>query len=138
MTDVKMKRKTSTKKLCFRVFAYVALILTSCDIERSDNGKIDGFWQLTSVDTLATGGQSDMHRTQLTWAFQGPLLELRYAPDRLQDYYMSFQLKGDSLILFAPYYLKREQGDIRMGDIEVLRPYGINSLEERFFLHNFV
>ena len=39
-----MKRNTSLLALL--------LLLTSCTIEFSDNGKLDGFWQLRAVDTL--------------------------------------------------------------------------------------
>ena len=30
--------------------------LTSCEIETSENGDLDGYWHLEQVDTLATGG----------------------------------------------------------------------------------
>ena len=34
--------------------------LTACEIESHDNGKIDGFWHLEHIDTLATGGTLDV------------------------------------------------------------------------------
>ena len=34
--------------------------MTSCTIESSDNGKLDGFWHMEQVDTLATGGTQDL------------------------------------------------------------------------------
>lgn len=30
-------------------------LLNSCEVDSSDNGDLDGFWHLESVDTLATG-----------------------------------------------------------------------------------
>ncbi|MDY2692200.1 MAG: lipocalin-like domain-containing protein, partial [Prevotella sp.] len=30
------------------------MLVSSCDMETSDNGDFDGYWQLASVDTLAT------------------------------------------------------------------------------------
>ena len=39
----------------------ISMLLTACgiDFEGSDNGKLDGFWHLEKVDTLATGGVTD-------------------------------------------------------------------------------
>ena len=37
-------------------FAVLVFTLSSCEIETSQNGDLDGFWHLEQVDTLATGG----------------------------------------------------------------------------------
>ena len=39
----------------------LSMLFTACgiDFEGSDNGKLDGFWHLEKVDTLATGGVTD-------------------------------------------------------------------------------
>ena len=55
------------KKITF-LFAAL-LLLTSCEIEFSNNGKLDGFWQLIAVDTLATQHTSDLKTSGRTWAF---------------------------------------------------------------------
>lgn len=34
---------------------FVLLMFAACDIHTSDNGDLDGYWQLRSVDTLSTG-----------------------------------------------------------------------------------
>jgi hypothetical protein len=36
--------------------AVMMLTLSSCEVETSQNGDLDGFWHLEQVDTLATGG----------------------------------------------------------------------------------
>lgn len=33
--------------------------LSSCTLESSDNGDLDGYWHLESIDTLATGKTGD-------------------------------------------------------------------------------
>ena len=33
----------------------VLMMFAACDIHTSDNGDLDGYWQLRSVDTLSTG-----------------------------------------------------------------------------------
>lgn len=45
----------------------IGLLLTSCDIETSDNGDLDGYWHLVRVDTLATGVSSDLSETRVFW-----------------------------------------------------------------------
>ena len=36
--------------------AVMMLTLSSCEVETSQNGDLDGFWHLEEVGTLATGG----------------------------------------------------------------------------------
>lgn len=116
----------------FLLILCLATLFTACNIERSDNGQLDGFWQLKTVDTLSTGGSTDMRGSQLTWAFQGGLVEFRYAPSREQDYYMSFVHRGDSLLLFGAYHLLRERGDTLLGSAALLAPYGVTHLRQGF------
>ena len=53
------------------------LIFCSCsNFETSGNGDFDGYWQLESMDTLATGGTTDMHDSLVFWAVQHKLIEL--------------------------------------------------------------
>lgn len=51
-------------------------LFTACDLESSDNGDFDGFWQLTQVDTLATGRSGDMRSEHIFWSVQGTLLKM--------------------------------------------------------------
>jgi hypothetical protein len=111
---------------------YLAVLCASCSVERSDNGQLDGFWQLKTVDTLSTGGVADMRESQMTWAFQGGLVEFRHAPNRDKDYYMSFVHKGDSLLLFGAYHLLREQGDTLLQSATLLAPFGVTRLNQGF------
>ena len=112
----------------------VALMMTACEFHTSDNGDLDGFWQLSSVDTLATGGTRDLRYDQLSWSFQGRLVELRDA----RDYTLSgdligrFQHHGDSLSLSDFYFSKRDSGDIRLLEPSPLRRYGVSSLQQSF------
>ena len=124
------------KRLYYYIIGVGLLLMVACDIESSDNGDLDGFWQLRSVDTLATGGTTDMRLSQITWAIQGTLLETRLATtfDYKCDIIFHFEHTADALTLHSPYLSQRDSGDIKveMKDIELLRPFGINKLEERF------
>ena len=114
-------------------FLFAALLLlTSCEIEFSNNGKLDGFWQLIAVDTLATQHTSDLKTSGRTWAFQGRLLEMRDTKGGYSDLYFSFEHRGDSLFLDSPYLSDRDVDDIKITDINIVRPYGVNGLKEGF------
>lgn len=118
------------KKITFLFAAF--LLLTSCEIEFSNNGKLDGFWQLIAVDTLATQHTSDLKTSGRTWAFQGRLLEMRDTKGGYSDLYFSFEHRGDSLFLYSPYLSDRDADDIKITDVNIVRPYGVNGLKEGF------
>ena len=76
-----------------RLFLYIIIGvgLAACgDVESSDNGDLDGFWLLCSVDTLGTGRTGDVRDKGLTWAFEGKLLEVRDVWKVHQDIILSF------------------------------------------------
>ena len=110
------------------LFALV-FYLSACELETSHNGKLDGWWLLTAVDTLQTGGHANVEAQQCTWAFQGRLLELRDVPGQRGDYLLSFAQHGDDLLLSHPYLSARDSGDIA---VQTLHPYGIQALSEQF------
>ncbi|MFC2700880.1 lipocalin-like domain-containing protein [Segatella oris] len=118
------------KKITFLFAAF--LLLTSCEIEFSNNGKLDGFWQMIAVDTLATQHTSDLKTSGRTWAFQGRLLEMRDTKGGYSDLYFSFEHRGDSLFLDSPYLSDRDADDIKITDVNIVRPYGVNGLKEGF------
>lgn len=116
----------------FLLYIIIGVALTSCDVEFSDNGNLDGFWQLCAVDTLQTGRTGDLRDKGLTWAFEGEILEVRDVWKVHQDIAMSFSYTGQALNVYAPYLVDRENGDIRIEDENLLKPYGISSLEMNF------
>ena len=113
------------------LFAFM-FCLSACELETSHNGKLDGWWLLTAVDTLQTGGHANVEAQQCTWAFQGRLLELRDVPGQRGDYLLSFAQHGDDLLLSHPYLSARDSGDIAVQTPQPLHPYGIQTLSERF------
>jgi hypothetical protein len=108
--------------------ALVAM-LGSCTLETSDNGSLDGLWQLRSLDSLANGSSVDMHANGVYWAVQLDLLEAR---DRHVRVLFRFNHTGDSLVLSNPYVNLRDSSDIKVNESAMLAPLGINSLEEHF------
>lgn len=108
------------------------IIVAACTLEDSDNGDLDGYWHLTKVDTLATGGNKDLSNESLFWAIQGKLLYLRDNNDVYKECIGHFKVEGDSLYVVDMYYFNRKDGDPKIFNVDVLRPYGLNKMTEDF------
>ena len=107
----------------------LAAMLGSCTLETSDNGKLDGLWQLYSLDSLATRTSADMRSSHVFWAVQCQLLEAR---NKESQVLFRFNNTGDSLLLSDPYINNRDLSDIKVTDAAILAPLGINNLGEHF------
>ena len=79
------------------------LMLAACDIHTSNNGDLDGYWQLRSVDTLSSGMSCDMRDSMLFWSFQGNLLHVRdNKEEKLDKVFMRFTLSDKVMTLTNP------------------------------------
>ena len=115
------------KKLFILLAACAAI--ASCDIVTSDNGDLDGFWQMTGVDTLSTGNHAETKENRVFWAVQANLLRT------MSDSYnvlFRFEHTADSLTLHDPYIDKRDSSDIKVEDVSLLTPFGVNNLREGY------
>ena len=131
------------KKLIAIIFA-VSAIFTSCEMHDSENGNLDGYWYLTRVDTIATGGVNEYRGQRIFWSFQGTLLQMNRID--IDCYYMaSFSHKGNELVVENPYLYDRNNGGYYIADdtMSEIMPFGLNSINESFTLktlddHNMV
>ena len=124
--------------VCFLLMLMLgSTLLNSCEVEGSDNGNLDGFWHLESVDTLATGGRCDYSDQRVFWGVQYKLLSVNNYKGG--NFYFRFRQTSDSLILSSPYENHRHQdaengGDIPITEInDTLRQCGINHLVEPYY-----
>lgn len=109
------------------------LLLTACELEVSDNGDLDGLWQLTAIDSVASGVSVDMHESGEYWAVQMHLLEVRNSKGQHGGQYFRFTLADGYLTLRTPYLDASGQTDTtRVVDVKPLRRFGISSIDERF------
>ncbi len=131
------------QKLTASAMLVASMLAVSCELETSNNGKLDGFWHLEEIDTIKTGGIYDLSESYLFWSIQGKLLSvseknfvqkvgMEYDHAYLPEYLFRFSRPADSLVLSEPILSNRMAGDEVVTDPEVLRPYGINALEEHF------
>lgn len=118
-----------------------ALMMCACTIESSDNGDLDGYWHLEQVDTLATGRVGDYSERRIFWGIEHKLLNVKDVDEGKHGYLFRFEQTYDSLKLSSPYKFNGHEdkgedgepgGDIPVEDVEALRPYGVNALEEGF------
>ena len=124
--------KTSLTRF-FLIISVISL-MTACHMESSENGHLDGFWHLVRVDTLSTGGTSDLHQDYFFWAFQFQLLSVRNTQKSPEEYFLRFQRQGDELVLSQPFQYVLQGKDAPVENIDLLRPFGINDQEERFHI----
>ncbi len=115
----------------FLVQGFLSLLfLYGCEFETTDNGDLDGYWHLEQVDSLSTQRSVDYGQTNIFWSIQFELLQL----SNLEDNTIIYKLVYDNrqLTLANPCMFDRADGDTLVTDVEVLRPYGVNALQESF------
>jgi len=136
-----MKMKTYIKKVRKLIPLCALALLASCglvELEHSENGKLDGYWHLISVDTISdsgvNGGVCDLHQERRFWLIQGTIFQL-YSPDLKngQRYVSHFIYDEEKLIIEKLYKDNRSEGDPELEDVDVLRPFGINQIENAAF-----
>ena len=112
------------KKIGLLLLAVVVMtLMTGCEIYGSDNGALDGFWQLTEMTVWEDGeqtGPTDMRESGIYWGVQGDLL-------RIGCTYFDFEYSGHTLRVWNPY-----SGDTYVEDASELKRYGLYNLEEIF------
>ena len=90
------------KYVCFLLMLMLgSALLNSCEVDSSDNGDLDGFWHLESIDTLATGGICDYSNQRVFWGVQHKLLTVNNYKG--ESFNFRFSQTSDSLILSSPY-----------------------------------
>lgn len=113
----------------------LGILLVSCELETSGNKELDGYWQMSQVDTLATGGVTDTREDLIYWGFQGKLLQIRFSENGKylgEGLLFRFERGAYTLNLSSPIRHHLYETDEPIDDVEVLKPYGIYDLEEVF------
>lgn len=124
----------------------LGMLFVSCELETSGNDELDGYWQMSQVDTLSTGGVADTREALVYWGIQGKLLQIRFSENGKylgEGFMFRFNREDDVLTLSSPILHHLYKTDEPITDVEVLKPYGIFDLEEVFAIeelndHNMV
>ncbi len=110
----------------------IGLLLTGCTIETSENDDLDGFWHLEQIDTLASQNTVDYGGQRVFWSIQAGLLQLSNQINNTIIYRLVYD--NQQLTLADPCMFDRTDGDTLVTDVDVLQPYGVNSLNEVFLV----
>ena len=119
--------------------AFVAISMfafSSCELESSDNGKLDGFWHLESIDSLENGKTVDMSKLHVFWGIEYKLIAATQYDNNTERMFFRFEQTSDSLKItqaFIDHGHQDNGGDIPLTEVtNDLRYYGINNLPEGF------
>jgi len=113
----------------------LCVMLVSCELETSGNKELDGYWQMSQVDTLSTGGVADTREALVYWGVQGKLLQIRFSENGKflgEGLLFRFNRENDMLTLSSPILHHLYETDEPISDVELLKPFGIFNLEEVF------
>ena len=122
------------KRLYIWVLCLSGILLSACDVERSDNDDLDGFWQMQSIDSITNGHTADMQGRGIYWSIQKDLLEARVAKGDTYAVLFLFDYQNTTLRVYHPYMNDRDLQDVTVNDVAILKPLGINSLDEQFVI----
>ena len=119
--------------------AFVAISMfafSSCELESSDNGTLDGFWHLESIDSLENGKTVDMSKLHVFWGIEYKLIAATQYDNNTERMFFRFEQTSDSLKITQAFINHGHQdngGDIPLTEVtNDLRYYGINNLPEGF------
>jgi len=130
----------------YKGLLFVAVVITSlfssCTLESSDNGDLDGNWHLISVDDLNTDTTYDYSCRRIFWGVQAKLVYIVDYDGSVESYYCRFSHSGDSLTL-SDFYANHwhedygdDGGDIPVTNIEDLSWYMLTSVPESFYVES--
>lgn len=126
--------KRISQYLLFSLSAFLVFSFTSCELETSGNGDLDGFWHLVQVDTLQTGGVKDTSKDLFFWSFQVNLLQFSDRSYQIPIFMARFNHDNGQLKVTQPCLYNRDEGNemVTEENVKDISPYGLNALEETF------
>ncbi len=129
------RRSALTQLACLMLSVLALLTWSGCEV--SGAGDLEGFWYLTRLDTLASGGRRDMDSTRVSWAFQTDLMQMvDYCdPNTQKEIVMARYVHADGLLtVHNPFVYDRMAGDrpIKADSCWRMAQYGINAVPDTF------
>ncbi|WP_315509100.1 lipocalin-like domain-containing protein [Alloprevotella tannerae] len=123
----------------FSLIAIFLLLLTGCSIETSNNGKLDGRWQLMELSYLDGSNKKVETKEQLIfWDIQYKLISIHCMTGKLhesltEESLCRFTFTGDSLKLFD-FYRHYREADQKIDDplTTYFQKTGINGIKANF------
>ena len=120
------------KKLVYIILS--TFLLTACELETPNSGKLDGNWQLRQIDTLATGGTCDMSYSYVYWAVENHLLQVRDIDNHNLKIFFKYEQPGDELNIHSPHQVITKNELIPLENDSLLTPLGIAGIKDNFLI----
>lgn len=124
---------------CMMTSMMFSMMFSSCTLESSDNGDLDGFWHLEQIDTLATGNSADFSKKYVFWGIEHKLIAVKETDSNKDKFYLRFVQTSDSLKITQAFVNHGHQdngddgGDIPVTEVSAdLQYFGLNALPEGF------
>lgn len=123
----------------FSLITIFLLLLTGCSIETSDNGVLDGRWQLMEINYFDGSNRKVETKEQLIfWDIQYKLISIHSMTGKLhesltEESLCRFNFTGDSLKLFD-FYRHYREADQKIDDplTTYFQKTGINGIKANF------
>lgn len=122
--------------ICIIVLSLSLIGIVSCGdlVDTSDNGKLDGYWLLSQVDSIGSGQVAKVVSDRKFLSVQGTFVQMEDRDDGTQ-YIFRFTFVSDTLRLSDARRIDRNEpnpSDPVVLSVDILRPYGINSLTPEY------
>lgn len=114
------------------ILLLAVLMFTACELHYSDNGTLDGYWQLSQMDTLSTNRSADMRSRLLFWGVQHDMLEICDNQTLNGSIIFRFHHHGDTLILSQPIANIRDISDSIVTNPQTVQAMGLRALTDTF------
>lgn len=119
-----MKNKINILGLLF--LSFIIISLAGCNLETSNNGKLDGYWKLCVIDDIALGTSEDLSSKSLFWSVQKDLLVVRDNDDASRpEYVFHFNQGEGELTLSNGQKYDKQKGNKTLESFEILYKFGI-------------
>lgn len=121
------------KKIFYIYLTFLCIGMVGCKLDTSHNGDLDGYWKLSSVDTLTTGGTANLTDESLFWMVEKDLLMVRDNNDESnQGYVMRFHQTDSTLLLSNAQLYNKATGNELLEDFTPLHRFGISTQPELY------
>ena len=117
----------------FLSLIFCSLLLASCEIEITGNGKLEGNWQLREIDTLATNKTCNMSKSNIYWGIEGDIVQVR-SIDKNQKFLFHLEQKENSMTISKPYYVQTKDYLTAVESDTLLTSIGINGLQVSYHI----
>lgn len=121
----------------FIYIALMAFLLSSCEFEMSNNGDLDGLWQMTEMQRYGNTLKEDelkikdMRSEGILWAVNFNLLQTNSNAINYSVFFR-FNKANGKLTLHGARIENFHEAERLINDVDSLKPFGVYNIKESF------